>query len=150
MTPHGTTDQKLFAEIGVTERRSPVVRATLSLFLLIMVASAEPEPSMANTLREMDAAWRTIEPQLFAADARKFVGEWVRCGGAPISLRPPLTIKLMSGIIVRITKLQGADRDALATFRKPPSVVTVWGPIVSVDAPTRTVTVKAVSTMFEQ
>ncbi len=106
-----------------------------SLFLAIAAYAAESEHSMANALREMDAAWHKIEPQLFTSDAKKFVGEWVRCGGSPVSLRPPLAIKLASGITVRLTKIQGADRDALATFRKPPSSVTVWGPIVSVDAP---------------
>ena len=57
---------------------------------------------------------------------------------------------IASGVAVRLTKLQGADREARGVFRKPPSVVTVYGPILAVDAPTRTITIKAVSTMFEQ
>jgi hypothetical protein len=107
---------------------------------------------MANALREMDEAWRKIEPKLFATDAPKSPDPdvWVRCSGSPVSLREPLTFRLASGAIVRLTKLQGADRDALSKFRKPPAIVTVYGPILAVDAATRTITIKAVSTMFEQ
>ncbi len=105
---------------------------------------------MANHLREMDEAWRTIEPKLFLPDAPMKHDTWVRCSGSPVSLRQPVVIKLTSGVTVRLTKLQGADRDTLAKFRKPPSVVRVYGPILAVDAATRTITIKAVSTMFEQ
>ena len=105
---------------------------------------------MAVALREMDEAWRTIEPTLFAPNAPKKHDTWVRCSGSPVSLRQPVVIKLNSGITVRLTKLQGADREALAAFRKPPSVVRVYGPILAVDAATRTITIRAVSTMFEQ
>ena len=107
---------------------------------------------MANHLREMGEAWRTIEPKLFAPDAPKSYDSntWVRCSGSPVSLRQPLVFRLSSGATVRLTKLQGADRNALASFRKPPSVVTVYGPILAVDAATRTITIKAVSTMFSQ
>lgn len=106
---------------------------------------------MAVALRQAEEQWRAIEPELFALDAdKKHVGTWVRCGGKPLSLRAPITIKLESGTTVRLTKLQGADRDELATFRKPPSIVTVRGPILAIDRATRTVTIKAVSTMFEQ
>ena len=58
--------------------------------------------------------------------------------------------KPASGTVILLTKLQGADRTALSSFRKPPSIVTVNGPIVAVDAVKRTVTIKAVSTSFEQ
>lgn len=106
---------------------------------------------MAVALREAEERWRAIEPDLFVSDAgKKHIGTWVRCGGSPISLRAPITIKLASGTTVRLTKLQGADREELATFRKPPSVVIVRGPILAIDRATRTVTIKAVSAMFEQ
>ncbi len=106
---------------------------------------------MVVALRQAEEQWRAVEPELFASDAgKKHIGTWVRCGGKPLSLRAPVTIKLASGTTVRLTKLQGADRDELATFRKPPSVVTVRGPILAIDRATRTVTIKAVSTMFEQ
>lgn len=139
-------------------RRYYIVKTALVIVSSsIALLAAEPEPStseaapMLVALRQMDDAWRTIEPQLFAADGgKKHIGAWVRCGGSPVSLRPPVTIKLASGTTIRLTKLQGADRNALSSFRKPPSVVTVWGPILAIDSVTRTVTIKAVSTMFEQ
>ena len=106
---------------------------------------------MVQALREEEARWQTIEPELFTTEgARKHLGVWVRCSGAPVSLRSPVIIRLASGTIVRLTKLQGADREFLASFHKRPSVVVVRGPILAVDRTARTVTIQAVSTMFEQ
>ncbi len=99
----------------------------------------------------MEENWRNIEQELFTPDgAKKHIGDWVRLRGSPISLRSPLTLKLKSGTVAKLTKLQGADRDELATFNKPPSAVTVHGPIVAVDVASRTVTIKAVDTRFTQ
>jgi len=121
-----------------------------------LLSAAEPQPAseaIEETVarREAEDNWRTVEPELFAANTgMKHIGAWVRCSGSPISLRAPVTIKLASGTIIKLTKLRGADREELATFHKPPSVVTVCGPIVAIDRGTRTVPLKAVSTMFEQ
>jgi hypothetical protein len=60
-----------------------------------------------------------------------------------------VVIKLNSGVTVRLTKLKEPTREALATFQKPPSLIRVYGPILAVDAATCTITIKAVSTMFE-
>jgi hypothetical protein len=135
-----------------------ILRAALVIpFASLVLCAGEPQPAqsepeeMRTYLRELDEAWKTIEPQLFLKDGgNAHIGEWVRCSGSPISLRPPVTIKLASGTTVRLTKLQGADRQALGSFHRPPSVVTVHGPILAVDRATRTVTIKAVSTMFDQ
>ncbi len=105
---------------------------------------------MVVALRQAEEQWRAVEPELFTDGGGKHIGTWVRCGSKPLSLRAPITIKLASGTTVRLTRLQGADRDELATFRKPPSTVIVRGPILAIDRATRTVTIKAVSTMFEQ
>jgi len=134
------------------------MKAALYLAALsIVLSAAEPRSSAQEPVekgtaeREMQAHWREIEPSLFAADtAREHIGDWVICGGLPISLTNPVKIKLARGTIIRLTKLQGADRDELASFRKPPSRVFVEGPILAIDRVTRTVTIKAVSTMFGQ
>jgi hypothetical protein len=105
---------------------------------------------MAVAIRQAEEQWRAVEPELFTEAGKKHIGTWVRCGGKLLSLQAPVTIKLASGTTVRLTKLQGADRDELGTFREPPSVATVWGPILEIDAASRTVTIKAVSTMFQQ
>jgi hypothetical protein len=130
------------------------------VFFVFLVSTvlfaAEPQPApeaveIGVALREAEDNWRAVEPALFAVDTgKKFIGTDVRCSGSPISLREPVTIKLANGTVVRLTKLQGADREALSTFRKPPSIVTVWGPISAIDRDKRIVTIKAVSTMFEQ
>jgi len=141
------------AEFGGVLHDSHCVKTTILAFALFAATCfAERETSIANGLRDMDDAWHTIEPKLFAPNAPKSydANTWVRCSGSPVSLRQPLIFKLPSGATVRLTKLQGADRDALASFRKPPSVITVYGPILAVDAITRTITIKAVSTMFSQ
>ena len=140
-------------------RHLRILSVTAALVICSSIALLAAEPGSATSgpvpmvvaLRQMDDAWRTIEPQLFAADhGKKHIGDWVRCRGSPLSLQPPITIKLASGTTIRLTKLQGGDRKALASFRKPPFGVTVWGPIIAIDPATRTVIIKAVSTMFQQ
>ena len=99
----------------------------------------------------LEQRWRTIEPQLFTEEgAKKYLGIWVRFEGAPLSLKPSIVVKLASGTVARLKSVQKADLDELATFRKPPSTVTVEGPIVGIDLETRTIMIKAVSTSFWQ
>lgn len=112
-------------------------------------APASPPMAMVTALREAEENWRAAQADLFTS-GKKHVGTEVRCSGTPLSLKEPVTIKVAGGTTVRLTKLQGADRVALAAFRKPPSTVIARGPIIALDPATRTVTIKAVSTMFEQ
>ena len=154
-TPNHTLQRTGVGSLGVATR---TVRTALLAFLSsAALYAAEPPASTPQAVpktdgwREMEQQWRSIEPELFTPDAaKKHIGTWVRFSGTPTSLRSPVTLKLASGTVARLTKLQGADNAQLAKFRKPPSVVTVYGPIVAVDAATHTVTIKAVSTSFDQ
>jgi hypothetical protein len=106
---------------------------------------------MAQFCHILEQRWLAIEPQLFTKDgAKKYIGTWVRFNGKPVSLGTPIILKLESGTIARLVKVQKADRDELATFHKQPSVVGVEGPLIAVDPDSHMVTIKAVSISFEQ
>jgi len=123
----------------------------LSLVLAGAAWAQQPPMSIREAHAVSEAEWAAAEPNLFLPDKQKaYLGTIVRCSGKPLSLKFPITFRTKAGTIVRLTKLQGADKEELATFRKPPSEVTVWGPILSIEPSTRTVTIKAVSTSFTQ
>ncbi len=129
------------------------MRTMLVAFLgSTVLFAAEPEGiTKVDAWRQGEEHWRAIEPQLFAIGKQKeHLGEGVCFSGAPISLRLPIILKLPNGTAARITNVQKADRDELATFRKPPTIVSVDGSITAVDTATHTVTIKAVGVWFGQ
>jgi|SRR5579862_6373424 len=142
----------------------PAVRATLVAVLLSTCSAigqwgpdmwgpdmpSGPVP-MVQYVEILQKRWRTIEPELFTPDgSKKYIGTWVELSGEPTSLKNPIILKLPSGNTARLTNVQKADRDELATFHRPPSIVSGRGPITGVDIASHTVTIKAVSTAFEQ
>lgn len=125
----------------------------LSTSLALAESGAETRQAIpkVDAWRELSDYWRSIEPELFTeTGSKKHLGEWVRFEGKLVSHGSPLIVRLPSGTIARVTKVNKADLDFLAEFRKPPSLATVEGIIRAVDPATRTITIQAVDTRFGQ
>lgn len=98
----------------------------------------------------LERRWQIIEPGVFTDGGAGYLGATVRISGTPVTLKPAIVIKTTGGATIRLQQVQKTDREELATFREPPKVVIVEGPIISIDRAQRTVTIKAVSTSFYQ
>jgi len=122
-------------------------------FAIYCLAQAQQISSEAITQseahRQMSDAWKAIEPHLFTSKSVAIpTAGSVMVSGTPITFKPAIVIRSSEGVIVHLTKLQKADREELATFRKPPSKITVEGPILSIDTEKRFVVIEAVSSHF--
>jgi hypothetical protein len=135
--------------------RVPIWSSAILLVALALTCLAQgPSPGSGEGVEKKEGyrllreAWRKIEPGLFLPGAPAKYDGLIECSGNAVSLREPLVLKTEKGTTVRLTRLQPADREFLRSFRKPPTRIYVMGPIIAVDAAARTITVKAVSTMF--
>ena len=90
----------------------------------------------------LEEQWRIIEPQLFAADGAKHIGEEVRFDSSTVSIGKPLVVRTTAGTTARVSNIPKADMDLVHQFRKPPTKMTVLGTITAIDPATRTISIK--------
>jgi len=94
----------------------------------------------------MEQRWQIIRPNLFTGDGKEHIGAKIRFTTTPftnIKAGTSVVIKSRDNITIQVSNVSKTHRTDMERPHKPPTIVTVEGVIVGMDASKRTVLIKA-------
>ena len=91
----------------------------------------------------LDQQWRIIEPRLFTAEGKKYIGKSVRFDSKPVTIGKPLVVRTHAGTNTSVSNIPKGDMDLIREFQKPPKNITIEGILTTIDSDKRTITIKA-------